>query len=95
MARAPRWAQAQWLLQPRWGRRRSVGERCGLLAETAAAGARAYAEVLREARASPLAHGDETGWREDGHNGFGRVPNSPISCPAAPAPSSGSCWAAT
>ena len=63
-------AQLQWLLQQVWGVRLSVGELCALLAEASAAGARTYATFLDEVRTSPVAHVDETGWREDGQNGF-------------------------
>ena len=53
-----------------WGRRLSVGAWCGLLAEAARAVRPAYEGLLAEARASPVLHLDETGWREDGRNGW-------------------------
>ena len=28
------------------------------------------AQILAQIRASPVVHADETGWREDGHNGY-------------------------
>jgi len=60
----------QWLLEQVWGLRLSEGEVCGLLDEAARAGQRAYDDLLQEARASPVIHVDETGWRENGRNGF-------------------------
>jgi hypothetical protein len=63
-------AQLQWLLHQVWGLRLSVGELCALVQEAAAAGQRTYAALLDEVRTSPVAHVDETGWREDGRNGF-------------------------
>lgn len=63
-------AQVRWLLERAWGLRVSVGEVSALLAETARAGRPAYAALLAEARASPVVHLDETGWREDGRNGW-------------------------
>lgn len=55
---------------PRWDLRLSVGELCGLLDEAARAARPAYDSFLAEARASPVVHLDETGWREDGRNGW-------------------------
>jgi hypothetical protein len=63
-------AQGQWLLAQLWGLRLSVGELCALLAEAARAARPAYEGFLAEARASPVLHLDETGWREDGRNGW-------------------------
>jgi hypothetical protein len=63
-------AQVQWLLARLWGLRLSVGAICGLLHEAARAARPAYAGCLAEARASPVLHLDETGWREDGRNGW-------------------------
>lgn len=63
-------ASIQWLLDQVWGLRLSEGEVCGLLDEAARAGQRAYEELLNEARASPVIHIDETGWRQNGRNGF-------------------------
>jgi transposase len=63
-------AQVQWLLAQLWGLRLSVGEVCGLLAEAARAARPAYEGLLAEARASPVVHLDETGWREDGRTGW-------------------------
>lgn len=63
-------AQVQWLLDQVWGLRLSVGALCGLLDEAARAARPAYESLLAEARASPVVHLDETGWREDGRNGW-------------------------
>ena len=63
-------AQIQWLLAQLWGLHLSVGALCGLLDEAARAARPAYAGLLAEARASPVVHLDETGWREDGRNGW-------------------------
>jgi transposase len=63
-------AQLRWLLERSWGLRLSVGELSALLAEAARAGQPAYEALLAEARASPVVHIDETGWREDGRNGW-------------------------
>jgi hypothetical protein len=62
--------QVQWLLAQVWGVRLAVGTLCGLLAEAARAARPAYAGFLAEARASPVLHLDETGWREAGRNGW-------------------------
>ena len=61
--------QLQWLLDHRFGVRLSVGTLNGVLEEVARAGRAAYDALLAEARASPVVHVDETGWREDGQNG--------------------------
>jgi len=63
-------AQVQWLLHQVWGLHLSVGELSGVLTEAARAGRSAYEPLLAEARASPVAHVDETGWRQDGRSGF-------------------------
>ncbi len=62
--------QVQWLLQHRFGVRVSIGALSGLLDEVARAGRGTYDALLAEARASPVVHVDETGWREDGQNGY-------------------------
>jgi hypothetical protein len=63
-------AQLRWLLAQGWGLRLSVGELSELLVEAARAARPAYEALLAEARASPVAHVDETSWREDGRNGW-------------------------
>lgn len=63
-------AQVQWLLAQTWGLRLSVGAISGLLRDVAQAGNPAYDALLAEARGSPVLHLDETGWRENGRNGY-------------------------
>jgi hypothetical protein len=58
------------LVAQTWGLRLSVGAISGLLMDVAHAGKPAYDTVLAEARASPVVHLDETGWRENGRNGY-------------------------
>jgi hypothetical protein len=71
-------AQVQWLLAQTWGLRLSVGAISGLLRDVAQAGKPAYDALLAEARASPVVHLDETGWRENGRNGYIWTVNTPI-----------------
>lgn len=63
-------AQIQWVLDRGWGVRLSLGALSALLVEAARAGQPAYEALLAEARASPVVHIDETGWREHGRNGW-------------------------
>ena len=48
----------------------SVGALVGALGQVANAGQTAYAALRANVRASGVVHGDETGWRENGHNGY-------------------------
>lgn len=48
----------------------SVGELTKLLHEVAERGSAQYEALQAELRASPVVHADETGWREDGANGY-------------------------
>jgi len=48
----------------------SKGEICELLHEVARLGKDEYGSILERVRGSPVVHGDETGWREDGVNGY-------------------------
>lgn len=48
----------------------SIGEIVLLLHKTAGAGKPAYQQLQARLRASPTVHGDETGWRENGRNGY-------------------------
>jgi hypothetical protein len=61
--------QLRWLLERAFGVRVSTGALSGLLDGVARAGRGAYDALLAEARASPVVHVDETGWREGGQNG--------------------------
>jgi len=63
-------AQIRRLLLETWGLRISNGELVALTDGVVAAGEKAL-HALREAvRGSPTVHGDETGWRQDGANGW-------------------------
>lgn len=53
-----------------YGLKVSKGEICELLHEVARMGRNEYASLLDKVRGSPVVHGDETGWREDGVNGY-------------------------
>jgi transposase len=48
----------------------SKGEICEILHEVARLGTDEYDDLLEMVRGSPVVHGDETGWREDGVNGY-------------------------
>src|SRR3954471_8933167 len=48
----------------------SVGALVGAVHTVARQGARAAAQIREQVRASPVVHGDETGWRENGGNGY-------------------------
>jgi hypothetical protein len=63
-------ATVQWYLATVHGLRLSVGAIIAVLDRVAAAGERPRADILAAIRASPVAHGDETGWRENGTNGY-------------------------
>lgn len=63
-------SSVQWLFAHLWGVHLSEGALCAMLDEAARAGQRTYAAVLADARASPVLHVDETGWRQAGRNGY-------------------------
>jgi hypothetical protein len=63
-------ATIQTLLQTLYGLDLSVGAVVGAGQRVATAGKPALAELTTAIRASPVVHADETGWREDGHNGY-------------------------
>ena len=48
----------------------SVGEISEVLHRVAARAQPTYAAMLTQLRKSPVVHADETGWRENGHNGY-------------------------
>ncbi len=48
----------------------SVGELVALVRGVARLGQDEYNQLQQEIRASPVVYGDETGWREDGRNGY-------------------------
>lgn len=68
-ARLP-FATIQRLLATLTGLHLSVGAIVDAVGRVAASGAPVVAEVEAAIRASPVVHADETGWREDGHNGY-------------------------
>ena len=57
-------------LKWRYGLRLSVGELAALIHGAAERGQEEYAGLRQEILASPVVYGDETGWREDGRNGY-------------------------
>ena len=59
-------ATIQWYLQTVHALSVSVGAIVGALKQVAQTGAAAVAAIREEIRGSPVAHGDETGWRENG-----------------------------
>jgi transposase len=68
-ARLP-FATIQTLLATLYGLELSVGALVGAVQRVATAGKRAVTALKAAIRASPVVHADETGWREDGHNGY-------------------------
>jgi hypothetical protein len=58
------------LLGSLYGVRISKGEIAELLHAVAEIGGAEYDALLDKVRGSPVVHGDETGWREDGRNGY-------------------------
>ena len=57
-------------LKWRFGLRLSVGELVDLVRGAAERGQEEYTRLRQEIRASPVVYGDETGWRQDGRNGY-------------------------
>ena len=57
-------------LKWRFGLRLSVGELVALVRGAAEHGQEEYTRLRQEIRASPVVYGDETGWRQDGRNGY-------------------------
>ena len=60
----------QWYLRTIHQLRLSVGAIVSALHRTAQKAQDAVAQILAQIRASPVVHADETGWRENGHNGY-------------------------
>ena len=60
----------QWYLGTVYGLELSLGGIAGGIRAVAQRGYQAVAQVLESIRASPVVHADETGWREDGVNGY-------------------------
>jgi transposase len=63
-------ATIQWYLRTFHALSVSSGAIVGAMQRAAQAGERAVAVIREEIRGSPWVHGDETGWREDGVNGY-------------------------
>jgi transposase len=57
-------------LKGRYSLHLSVGELVALVRGVAVRGQGEYTQLQQELRDSPVVHGDETGWREKGHNGY-------------------------
>ena len=53
-----------------WGLKVSEGAIAEILHDVAELGQSSYDEALQRVRGSPFAHADETGWRENGVNGY-------------------------
>ena len=60
----------QKLLESLYGVHISLGEITEILHKVAGFAQKTVQWILRRVRGSPYAHGDETGWREDGINGY-------------------------
>jgi len=63
-------ATIQWYLRTVQRLRLSLGALVGALQQVARHGAAAAEQIRQQVRASPVSHADETGWREDGRNGY-------------------------
>jgi len=63
-------ARIQWYLHAVHGLSLSVGSIVGALHTVAARAEMVVGDWRQAIRASPVLHVDETGWREDGHNGY-------------------------
>jgi transposase len=70
----------QWYLAAVHGLRLSVGAIVATLHTVAARAAPVVAQLRATIRASPVVHADETGWREDGHNGYVWTFSTPTAC---------------
>jgi hypothetical protein len=67
----------QWYLAIRHGLALSVGAIVGALHRVAARGQAVVEQIVARIRASPVVHADETGWREDGVNGYAWTISTP------------------
>jgi len=63
-------AQIRKLMAVLWGLKISSGEIAEILHDVSELGQRQYDDLLDKVRGSPVVHADETGWREDGVNGY-------------------------
>ena len=60
----------QWYLDTVHGLRLSVGAIVAATQRVAQKAQGALTDIVERIRGSPVVHADETGWREDGHNGY-------------------------
>jgi len=60
----------QQYLNRRWGLSLSVGAIVRMVQRVAERGREEYEQLNEQIRASPVVNGDETGWREEGQNGY-------------------------
>ncbi len=67
-------ATIQWYLQTMHGLALSVGAIVGAQHTLAAKAAPVVAQLRTDVRGSPVVHADETGWRENGQNGYAGCP---------------------
>ena len=68
-ARLP-WRTIQWYLDAVHGLRLSLGAIVDATQRVTGWAQGVMAGILERVRGSPVVHADETGWREDGHNGY-------------------------
>ena len=68
-ARLP-WRTIQWYLGTVHGLHLSLGALVDAAGKVAARAQSELAGIVERIRGSPVVHADETGWREDGHNGY-------------------------
>jgi transposase len=62
--------QIKKFIETLWGLKISVGEIVEILHDVAELGESSYDDLLGQVRGSPVVCADETGWREDGINGY-------------------------
>ena len=67
----------QWYLDTVHGLSLSVGAIVDATRKVAGKARSELAGILERVRGSPVVHADETGWREDGHNGYVRTFSTP------------------
>ena len=72
--------QIRKLLETLWGVQISAGQIAEILHDVAELGECVYDGLLGDIRGSPVVHADETGWREDGVNGYIWSFSSPAVC---------------
>ncbi len=70
-------ATIQWYLEAFHGLHMSVGAIVGALRSVASRGQGQVEQTLAAVRASPFINADETGWRENGQNGYAWVYSAP------------------